>query len=90
MMVQAHDGAVHHLSADKLPDSISLYSGVPYHGAHAAEVLLNPKGAKGKPLLADHPGGWLNKRDAFFLIAGMFVLRLLMALADGAAVAMSG
>ena len=47
MMVQSADGRLHHLQGEKLPDSISLYSGVPYSGAHLAEVLLSPKDAKG-------------------------------------------
>ena len=88
MMVQTANGNVHQLSGGKLPDSISLYSGIPYHGAHAAEVLLSPKDAKGKPLLTDQTG-WVNKRDDLFLVLGMFLVQLILALADGVALAMS-
>lgn len=87
MMVQAPDGKVHHLAGDQLPDSIALYSGVPYHGAHLAEVLLNPKGARGRPLLPVHEG-WISKRDAMFLVLGMVAFRLIVVLADTAAMAM--
>jgi len=87
MMVQTEEGRVHQLSGRNLPDSIALYSGVPYHGAHLAEVLLSPKGAKGRPLLPDQGGG-LNKRDAFFIVLGMFALQLIRALAETAAYAM--
>ena len=51
MTVQAADGRLHHLDGRDLPDSISLYSGVSYRGAHLAEVLLNPKDAKASPIL---------------------------------------
>ena len=51
MMVQTDQWqAAPFAMVEKLPDSISLYSGVPYSGAHLAEVLLNPKEAKATPL----------------------------------------
>jgi hypothetical protein len=65
MKVQAADGRLHHLEGRDLPNSISLYSGVSYRGAHLAEVLLNPKDAKASPILPTT--GWISKRDAFFL-----------------------
>ena len=88
MMVQSTDGKLHHLQGRKLPDSISLYSGVPYSGAHLAEVLLSPKDAKATPLLpaAD---GWISKRDAFFVVLGFFFFRLISILAEGVGVALT-
>ena len=71
MMVQAADGRVHHLSGVTLPDSISLYTGAPYHGAHMAEVLLSPTVAPGVPLLT-HGKRWIGRRDAFFLVFAIF------------------
>ena len=88
IMVQTDNGRLHSLSGRNLPDSISLYSGVPYRGAHMAEVLLSPKDAKGTPFLADQ-SGWLNKRDAFFVVLGMFFFRLIVVLAEGVALALS-
>jgi hypothetical protein len=88
MTVQAADGRLHHLDGDSLPDSISLYSGVTYRGAHLAEVLLNPKDAKASPApLSD--SGWISKRDAFFLAIGFFVFNLIAFLAEEAAIALS-
>ena len=89
MMVQAADGRIHQLTGIHLPDSISLYSGVPYSGAHVAEVLLSPKRAQGIPLPA-HPAWKLCKRDAFFLVFGMVSFRLIALLAETAAYALGG
>jgi len=89
MVVQAADGRVHHLSGKSLPDSISVYSGVPYSGAHVAEVLLSPKSARAVPLLAE-PIGWIGKRDAFFLFLGMFSFWLIARLAEDTARALTG
>ena len=89
MMVQAQDGRVHQLTGINLPDSISLYTGVPYSGAHMAEVLLSPKRAPGIPLPA-HPSWKLCKRDAFFLVFGMVSFRLIALLAETAAYALGG
>ena len=88
MMVQNADGRVHHLHGEKLPDSISLFAGVPYSGAHLAEVLLSPKEAKATPLFPIEPG-WLTKRDAFFVVLGFFFFRLIAILAEGAALALN-
>ena len=88
MMVQATDGRVHHIEGKSLPDSISLYSGVPHSGAHLAEELLSPKDAKAAPLLPA-PAGWLSKRDAFFVVLGIFFYKLIGLLAEGAALALS-
>ena len=87
-MVQTDQGRLHYLAGRTLPDSISLYSGIPYRGAHMAEVLLSPKEAKATPFLADQRG-WLNKRDAFFIVLGMFVFRLIVTLAEGVALALT-
>ena len=88
MVVQAADGRVHHLSGNRLPDSISLYCGVPYSGAHVAEVLLNPGSAQAIPLLPNR-AGWLGKRDAFFLTLGMFAFWLIATLAEESARALT-
>jgi hypothetical protein len=88
IMVQTDNGQLHYLDGRSLPDSISLYSGLPYRGAHMAEVLLSPKEAKATPFLADQRG-WLNKRDAFFIVLGMFVFRLIVTLAEGVALALT-
>lgn len=86
MMLQSHDGKVHHLTGKQLPDSISLYTGVPYSGAHMAEVLLSPKDAKASPLKSAN--SWINPRDAFFVAIGMFVFKLVASLAEEAAYAL--
>ena len=88
MMVQTPEGRLHHLQDNCLPDSISLYSGVPYSGAHLAEVLLSPKDAKASPLLPASVG-WMSKRDAFFVVLGIFFYKLITLLAEGVAVALS-
>jgi hypothetical protein len=88
MAVQAHTGHLHTLTGGNLPDAINVYSGAPYSGAHAAEVLLNPKRAKGKPLFAEEQG-WLRKRDALFIVLGFFFGRMILTLADQVALAMS-
>ncbi|MEM7560899.1 MAG: hypothetical protein AAF394_17385 [Planctomycetota bacterium] len=85
MMVQTHDGKVHHLTGKKLPDSISLYTGAPYSGAHLAEVLLSPQGAKATPMKTE---SWFSQRDAFFVAIGMFVFKLVASLAEEAAYAL--
>lgn len=87
MTVQAADGRLHHLQGRELPDSISLYSGVSYRGAHLAEVLLNPKDAKATPLLPPAIG-WISKRDAFFLVLGFFLFRMISILAQETAIAL--
>ena len=86
MTVQAADGRLHHLDGRDLPDSISLYSGVSYRGAHLAEVLLNPKDAKASPILPTT--GWISKRDAFFLTLGFFTFSLITYLAEETAIAL--
>ena len=86
MMVQAADGRLHHLEGRDLPDSISLYSGVSYRGAHLAELLLNPKNAKASPILPTT--GWISKRDAFFLVLGFFLFSLIRFRAEETALAL--
>ena len=87
ILVQESDGRLHYLRGRLLPDSISLYTGVPYSGAHLAEVLLNPKDAKATPLLPA-PSGWLSGRDAFFIVLGIFFYKLIGMLAEGVAIAL--
>jgi hypothetical protein len=89
MMVQAADGRLHHLSGVDLPDEISLHTGAPYHGAHMAEVLLSPKVAKAVPLLSNG-SRWIGRRDAFFLVFGMFSFWLIATLAEQSAHALGG
>ena len=86
MKVQAADGRLHEIDGRDLPDSISLYSGVTYRGAHLAEVLLNPKDAKASPVLPTT--GWISKRDAFFLVLGFFFFRVVRSLAEETALAL--
>ncbi|TWU34882.1 hypothetical protein [Novipirellula artificiosorum] len=88
MMIQATDGRCHYLSGESLPDSISLFSGIPYRGAHIAEVLLNPKKAQASPLIPES-SGWLSKRDVFVGVLGVFIYVLTMLLAEAAASALS-
>ena len=87
MKIQAADGRLHHITGKKLPDSIDLYSGVPYSGAHLAEVLLNPKDAKATPLST--ATGWISKRDAIMVAIGFFFFRLLAVLAEAAALSLT-
>ena len=87
MRIQAADGRLHHLEGRALPESFTFYSGVPYSGAHLAEVLLNPEDAKASPILPT--SGWISKRDAFFLLLGMFVFGLIFFLSEHTAVALS-
>ena len=88
MTVQTPEGRLHHLQGSKLPDSISLYCGAPYSGAHLAEVLLSPKDAKATPLRPAEPG-WLTKRDAGWFLFGMFAFRLILFLAEQTALTLS-
>ena len=87
IMVQSADGRLHHLDGKRLPDSISLYSGVPHSGAHLAEVLLSPKDAKGTPLPTMR--GWISKRDACFMGLGIFCVRLIALLAEAVVISIS-
>ena len=91
MTVQAADGRLHHLEGRDLPDSIGLYSGVSYRGAHLAEVLLSPKNAKASPTVLSAPTliGPISLRDAFFLLLGMFGFGLIFFLSEHAAIALS-
>ena len=88
MMVQPADGQVQHISGDRLPDSISLYTGMPYTGEHLAEVLLRPESAKGVPLEATSPSRSFT-RDVLLVVFGFFLCRLLEFLAEEAALALS-
>lgn len=83
MMVQAADGRLHKVDGKNLPDSISLYSGVPYEGGHLAEVLLNPKKVKASLVLST--SGWISKRDVFYLVLGMFSWHVISRLAEATA-----
>ena len=86
MMLQAADGRLHHLDGRDLPDSISLYPGVSYCGAHLAEVLVNPKNASASGILPTT--GWIPKRDAFFVALGFFFFSLIDFLAGETALAL--
>jgi len=86
MTVQAADGRLHRLEGRDLPDSISLYSGVAYRGAHLAEVLLNPEDAKASPILPTT--GWISKRDAFYLVLGFFFFSVVQFLAEETALSL--
>lgn len=88
MMVQAVDGRVHQLLNENLPDTIILHCGVPYSGAHLAEVLLSPKNAKGTRLLPA-ASGWVSMRDLYYAALGVFFYELIGLLAEGAALALS-
>ncbi len=90
MMVQAADGRLHHLNGADLPDSISLYTGDSYCGAHAAEVLLSPRNVISFPLVLPKPTIRLGKRDAFFLLFGMFSFWLVASLAEEVARTFAG
>lgn len=88
IMVQSKDGRLHSLMKEKLPDTLTLHSGVPLRGAHMAEVLLSPEKAKGIPWNSD-PKAWIGKRDAFYLVFGLFMSQVILALAEGLANALS-
>jgi hypothetical protein len=88
MMVQSADGRLFYLHGASLPDSMSLYTGAPYRGEHLAEVLLNPKGLKATPLLPD-PSGWLSKRDAFFVVLGMYSISLISTITEAIALVLN-
>ncbi len=86
MMVQAADGRLHNVEGKNLPDSISLFSGVPYSGAHLAEVLLNPKKVKASLVLST--SGWISRRDVFFLVLGFFLFHVISTLGEATAFAL--
>lgn len=88
MMVQPADGQVQYISGDRLPDSISLYTGTPYTGEHLAEVLLRPESAKGVPLEATPPSRSFT-REVLLVVFGFFLCRLVEFLAEEAAFALS-
>ncbi len=83
MVIQAANGRVFHLTGDDLPDSIILQSGVSFHGAHVAQVLLNPESAKAT--LSPPTNSWLTGRDIFFAVMGYVVLHVVVSLATATA-----
>lgn len=86
MTIQAADGRLHRLEGRDLPDSMIFHSGVPYSGAHSAEVLLNPKDAKAS--LVPPSNSWISKREAFFLVLGYFIFNVIRLLAEESALAL--
>ena len=87
--VQTSCGKLHLLQGDDLPETFVLKTGTLYSGAHAADVLLSPKRAFGLPVLP-HTKHVVTKRDAFFLLLGIFAFHLLRTLAESAAYSMTG
>lgn len=87
MTVQAADGRCFHLFGEQLPDTIALYTGQLYHGKHLADVLLKPSKVKAIPLIPA-PTGILTKRDAAYLVLGMFLFGLIQVLSGWAAQAL--
>ena len=81
MMLQAADGRVHQLMGDALPESMTLFTGAPYTGAHLAEVLLNPSGVRAIPLGAP-PKGWIAKRDIWVGLVAIFFFLLITGLVE--------
>ena len=88
MKVQAADGRLHVIEGEHLPEEMTFNSGVLYRGAHLGEVFLNPEDAKASPLLPPHTGV-LSKRDATFILLGMFMYGLIFFLSQHAAIALS-
>ena len=87
LSIQAADGRLHHLEGSKLPDSMTFHSGAAYRGAHLGEIMLNAENVKAS--LALPTDGWVSKRDAFFLLVGMFVFGLIFFLSEHTAIALS-
>ena len=69
--IQATDGRLYHLTDQKLPDSISLFTGVSHSGKHTAEVLMNPKPQDDR---WDFKDEWPNGRDVFHVFLGAFLM----------------
>jgi len=88
MIVQAADGRLHHIRGEKLPDSISLYTGKSQTGEHLAEVLLRPESAKGVPLETTIPSRSFA-RDVLLVVLGFFFCKLIEFLAEEAALALT-
>ena len=83
-IVQSTGGELHPSQERTSHRSISFDGGVPNSGEHLVEMLLSPKNANSF-LSTD---GWLSKRDVFFMVLGVFFLRLINFLADEAALAL--
>ena len=81
MMVQDSQGRVHWLDGDKLPESMTLHTGVPYSGAHLAEVLLSPRKAKAIPL-STAPTWRPSLQNGIYLVMGMVFFGVIRALIE--------
>ena len=87
MMVQAADGKLHDISGDRLPDAMRS-TGPTLHGCAHGRSVCQPAKCYGIPLFAE-PFWLFQKRDAFFLGLGMFILVLIHALAESAALSLA-
>lgn len=84
MVVQSPKGAIHSLSADQLPDAITLTCGIPKKG-NSLEVLLgSPPRWSLFVFIAEFCNG-TRARDLAFMFVGMFVMTGLTAVADALA-----
>ena len=79
MMLQDSQGRVHWLDGDKLPESITLHTGIPYSGAHLAEVLLSPRKAKAIPLQTA-PTWRPSWQNVVYLVTGMIFFGVIQTL----------
>jgi hypothetical protein len=81
LTVQAADGQVWTLKGNRLPDAIGLYTGKVHDGQNLAEILIAPEKVS-VPKVLPTLGMLLIRREAFYLLLGMFVGTALSAVAD--------
>lgn len=89
MKVQAHDGSLHDVRGDRLPDSVVTFAGRDHKGVHLAQILLSPNpGMLARPTYEPPMANfWPNWRDVMhaaigFIAAGF--LSFLGSLVDAA------
>ena len=82
--MQSTGGKSHPSQEKTFHEAITFDRSVPHSGEHLVEMLLSPKNAN--PFLSTD--GWLSKRDVFFMVLGIFFLRLINFLADETALAL--
>ena len=89
IMVQAADGRVHQLEGERLPDSITIYTSNPNHRGSADILLGSPPSPSVRAFVTSFLNG-ARARDLSFMLLGMFVITVLITVADVLAQMLNG